>query len=238
MKTISVSAHRRPLYTHLVLSALAQCRGVEKYDVMIQLDASGETLEELLRACSPFTERRKKWLLRGREGAPVGCTPTIVSCMDWGFDSGADFHIHLEDDTLPHRDFLVYMEWASRLCWSRAEVFSVCGYSRRDGEEAVAHTQRWFTPWGWGTRAEVWSEVRDTINFASPLSWDCQMNTLRGARHEIVPALGLVQNIGQYDGTYNDPGFWLREQFAPGWAAARPRMRLHTGWRLQGELAT
>lgn len=238
MRTISVSAHRRPLYTHLVLSALAQCRGVEKYNVMIQFDASGKMLDELVRACHPFVSRRKNWLLRGWNVAPVGCAQTIVSCMNWGFDSGADFHIHLEDDTLPHRDFLVFMEWANGRRRNRSEVFSVCGYSRLDGEEAVAHIQRWFTPWGWGTRAEVWSEVRESIDFASPMSWDCQMNQLRGDRSEIVPALGLVQNIGQYDGTYNDPCSWLREQFAPGWAGARPRMRLHTGWRLQGELST
>lgn len=236
MRTLTVSACRRPLYTHLVLSSLAQCRGVHDYEVMIHLDTSGAMLEELFRVVRPFLKHHPKW--RALTDTTAGCNASIVSCVDWGFASGANFHIHLEDDTLPHRDFLVFMEWAGGAFWDFKEFFSVCGYSRIDGDEAKAHSQKWFTPWGWGTWGDRWDEVRSSIDVTSALSWDCQMNTLRGGRSEIVPALGLVQNIGQHDGTYNDPGFWLREQFAPGWAGARPRMRLHTGWRFQGELAT
>lgn len=233
MRTLSVSACRRPLYTHLALSALAQCRGVERYEVLVNIDATGSMKEELARVVRPFTEHHG-WTV-SLSDPPLGCNGAILSCVDWGFFHGSQFHVHLEDDTLPHRDFLVFMEWADLTAWNRRDIFSVCGYSRLDGAEAHAHSQKWFSPWGWGIWKDRWDEVRPLLDVASPTSWDCQMNHLRGDRSEIIPSLGLVQNIGQYDGTYNNPDFWLREQFVPAWAGTRGRMRLQTGWHYQGE---
>jgi hypothetical protein len=36
-----------------------------------------------------------------------------LRALEHGFATGADFLIHLEDDIVPARDFLHYMEWAA-----------------------------------------------------------------------------------------------------------------------------
>lgn len=234
MRTLTVSACRRPLYTHLVLSALAQCRNVWDYKVLIHLDATGPMLDELVRVCRPFLKHHD-WAIQTLESAPRGCNASIVWCVDWGFAHGSNFHVHLEDDTLPHRDFLTFMEFAGASFWENKDVFSACGYSRIDGEPAASYSRKWFTPWGWGTWSDRWNEVRPLLDVSATLSWDCQMHTLRGDRSEIVPALGLVQNIGLHDGSYNTADIWAREQFAPAWAGNWGRLPLHTGWPYKGE---
>jgi hypothetical protein len=235
MKTLTVSACRRPLYTHLVLSALAQCRGVVDYDVLINIDASGTMLSELVKVCEPFIRHHSKWAIGTRSPAPVGCNAAIVSCMEWGFARGSNFHVHLEDDTLPHADFLSYMEWAGQEFWHREDVFSVCGHTMLDGDPKAAFTRRWFTPWGWGMWSDRWAAARERIDVPSGLSWDCQLHLIRGDRFEVVPALGLVQNIGQHDGTYNTSEIWSREQFVPAWAGSRRLAPPQCRWELQGE---
>lgn len=218
MRTLTVSACRRPLYTHLVLSALAQCRGVDRYRVMVNIDAPpGPEFDSILRAVQPFV-LNNGWTVN--QTLRLGCNRAIVYCMDWGFANGGQFHVHLEDDTVPHLDFLRYHEWADGVCWHRPDVFSACAYNKQDGRFDRAYTRPGFTPWGWGTWRDRWDEARSLIDVTATLSWDCQMNSIRGSRVEVVPALGRTLNIGHRDGTYNTPDLWAAKQFNPVWAGS------------------
>lgn len=238
MKTLSISLFRRPLCAALTLAAIAKCHGIEDYDVFVNVDASGDTPhgEAVCRAVQPFLQN-PRWL---RRSSPTrGCNASIVACMDWGFESGSDFHVHLEDDTLPHHDFLRFMEWSARRFRDDKSVFSASGYaySDRGGHPMNALARKWFTPWGWGTWSDRWSEARGQIDVTATLSWDCQITRIRGERSEVFPQVGRILNIGQHGGAYNNPELWEREQFNPVWmGSVAPRASL-LAWSYAGEEA-
>lgn len=232
MKTLTVSACRRPLYTGLVLSSLAQCDGIDDYWVHIVVDSAMGTPEgdAVARVVEPFLDGGG-WSVSHTPRA--GCNQTVCGCVDTGFSVGGDFHIHVEDDTLLHKDFLRFMEWAALKFSDDQNVLSVSGYNTGLGRAHFAHAWPWFTPWGWGTWRNRWDEMRTKISVGSSPSWDCQMDTHRGARMEVVPALGLVQNIGENLGTHNHPEQWSRDQFNPVWAGSVRHQRPAT-WEYQG----
>lgn len=217
MNTITVSACSRPLYTSLVLSALARCHGIDRWRVAINIDApdGSENFNRVSRAVSPFLFDRANWRVLVTPG--VGCNAAIASCMDYGFSCGGNFHVHLEDDTLPAADFLWFMEWASERFKDDLGVLTACGYARGYGDSDAAIGRRWFTPWGWGTWRDRWEEIRQRLNLASPVTWDVQTNQVRGDRVEVAPLLGRVQNIGEHGGKHNSPEQWFSEQFNPVW---------------------
>lgn len=219
MRTLTVSACRRPLYTHLVLAALAQCDGIEDYWVRITIDSDAGTDEgrAVARAVEPFAQSHG-WAVCHTNRR--GCNQNVCESVDAGFAVGSDFHVHVEDDTLPHRDFLRFMEWAAVRFADEPSILSVCGYNSLPGDAGIAYAWPWFTPWGWGTWRNRWDDIRGRIAVGSSPSWDCQMNTQRGSLLEVVPALGLVQNIGENLGTHNYPELWFREQFNPVWAGS------------------
>jgi hypothetical protein len=234
MKTLSVSLFRRPLCAALTLSAIARCDGIGDYHVLVNVDAQADTPhgEAVLRVARPFL-RNPLWSIRSY--ITRGCNASIVSCMDWGFECGSDFHVHLEDDTLPHVDFLSFMEWCGRRFSQDKSVFTVSGYNSKPGHVAGAASRKWFTPWGWGTWTDRWKVARSQIDVADSLSWDHQMNRIRGDRLEAFPVLGRTINIGQDDGTYNNRDIWAREQFNPIWAGSVEPKRSIYCWSYSGE---
>jgi hypothetical protein len=235
MKTLSVSLFRRPLYAALTLSAIARCEGIEAYHVLINIDAGTETREykEVSQAVKPLL-RSVRWMQRS--GPNRGCNASVVSCVDWGFESGSDFHVHLEDDTLPHRDFLRFVEWSNRRFFDDKDVLTVSGYCNKPGYDSSASGRRWFTPWGWATWQDRWDEIRGKLSIADALSWDHQINRIRDGRLEVYPRLGRILNIGQHDGTYNNQSIWSAEQFNPVWAGSvAPKFSAST-WAFDGAI--
>lgn len=244
MHTLSVSLYRRPQYTFRVLDALSCCFGIEDFVVFIHCDVNPAEprCEEVVSIARKFASGRAapmRWAVVDR-GHP-GCNGNIVGAVDAGFGFGGaanDFHIHLEDDTLPHHDFLSYMRWASREYYSRPEVMSVCGYSRDGvGRPTESITRRWFTPWGWGTWRDRWARIRPLIDIGQQLTWDCQYHEIIKRWHgrEAAPALGRIQNIGEFDGTNNTPEFWAANQKATHWAGDEPTNWGNRRWIHAGE---
>ena len=223
-RTLSVSVFRRPAYTRRVLEALRECAGIEKFSVMIHCDVHpnhAQACEEVLTVVNEIA-RPMRWGVAAHQ--QIGCNRNVIGAVDWGFRAGndhpLDFHVHLEDDTLPHRDFLDYMMWAADDYYFGSNVLTISGYNRKPGDPADSIIRRWFTPWGWGTWRDRWEIVRPATDVSKTLSWDCQMCgwTRNFGRFEAAPALGLVQNIGEHDGSYNNPTLWAAEQHAPVWA--------------------
>lgn len=216
MKTVTVSASSRPLYTSLVLSALARCRGVGGLKVIVNVDApeGSEQQRQVCRVVEPFL-KQERWWMTTTPG--VGCNVAIAACIEAGFMHGDGFHIHLEDDTLPAEDFLLFMQWASLRYAGVDRVFTVSGYGRRPGSVDGAVERRWFTPWGWGIWRDRWESAKPLLRVDQSPTWDVQMHQIRGDRFEVAPALGRVQNIGQHGGAHNTPDFWLGKQFNPVW---------------------
>lgn len=107
------------------------------------------------------------------------------------------------------------MEWGGKTFRDDPSVFSVTGYSRRRMGVDQAYARRWFVAWGWGTWRDRWEEALPQLH--GHAGWDVRLNEISGQRHEVAPCVGRTQNIGEYAGTHNSPGFWLDEQWNPVW---------------------
>jgi len=193
-KTITVSAHRRPDYFQQVLSALSFCEGVSEYAVTAVLDPSEWTdqLAEIARGHGFLVHIPDRHL---------GCAAAIRYCLELGLEA-SDYHIHLEDDTVPSPDALRWFEWARD--HAGANVMTVSGYAKDGGDSRpdAAAWRDWFTPWGWATwRDKFWQHLQPRWNLSA---WDqgvldCMRPLGMGELH---PLVSRIQNIGATRGTF------------------------------------
>jgi hypothetical protein len=190
---------------------LKRCLGVGEYAVTIIVDAG---CSETLSVAAEYAGGG--WRV-GFSGEKLGCNGAILAALDMGFSQN-EYHIHLEDDTPPAKDCLLWFEWA-RQFGNDSRVFSVSAYNTANGPRDAAIARRWFTPWGWATWADRWSEMRASWPADRGLTWDVIQNThTRGGRYEISPVLARTQNIGRDMGAQNTPEIWEREQYNEHWA--------------------
>jgi hypothetical protein len=210
-KTVTVTACRRPAYTRRTLESLKRCHGVEEYTVTVIVDLG---CDETLAVASEYAG--EGWNV-GFPAAKLGCNGAILAALDIGFSQN-DYHIHLEDDTPPAKDCLLWFEWARRF-GNNDRVFSVAAYNTANGLRDAAEVRKWFTPWGWATWADRWAEMRAAWPTGREVTWDVIQNMqARGDRYEIFPTLARTQNIGRDMGEHNTPEIWEREQYNELWA--------------------
>lgn len=200
---ITVSGYNRPRYLERTLAALARCDGVQDCTVAVLLDPCEETDEQAAMAtrygwhCAVYNVRQ-------------GCNLAIGKAFGYGFaDERADFHVHLEDDTVPTRDCLRWFAWARDRYRGDPSVLNVSGYQRISNRRlAECGLRRWFTPWGWGTWRDRWYGLAAGWAARDP-SWDVQVNhVLRAGRHEVFPTVSRIQNIGAERGTHVPSAEW------------------------------
>lgn len=213
---IAITAWRRPEYTRQVLESLAAAAKPKPIYVVAGVEPGFPAVERVFEDM-PFeyelTENER------RLGGPQNTQATMNRAFEL-----ADQVIKLEDDTPVARDALYYFQWALRTYKKDESVFSVCGYNRSsrpepEGLHGSVFRHAWFTPWGWATWKQEWTEVQATWPQGAH-GWDRYLNsTARAGRVEIRPYLSRVQNIGARDG-YNcrNPEWHRTNQHVPYWA--------------------
>ena len=193
-KTLTISGHRRPDYFAQVIGALSFCEGVSEYAVTAVLDPCSETAEHA-NIC------RSHGISVQIVGDPLGCGAMIRRCMEIGF-ARSDYHIHLEDDTVPSPDALRWFEWAGR--HASPMTLTVSGYNQHGGEAEpnMAYWRKWFTPWGWATWRDHWE------GYLAPgwdtSFWDGGVQRIRKqlGMGEMFPRVSRIQNIGVTRGAF------------------------------------
>jgi hypothetical protein len=193
-KTLTISAYNRPDYFAQVIQALAWCDGVGEYDVVAVLDPSDKTeeLAEISKGAGIQTMIMPERL---------GCGSMIRYCMELGFEA-SDYHIHLEDDTVPSPDCLRWFEWAGRN--ASPMTLTVSGYNQHGGEAEANFCgyRKWFTPWGWATWRDAWEKYLQP-NWDTAF-WDGGVQRIRDnmGMGEVFPRVSRIQNIGATRGTF------------------------------------
>jgi hypothetical protein len=202
-KTLTISGHRRPDYFQRVLSALAFCEGVSEYAVTAVLDPSEWTdqLAEIARGHGITVHIPPQHL---------GCGATIRHCLALGFEA-SDYHIHLEDDTVPSPDALRWFEWAGR--HASPMTLTISGYNQHagDAEANTAGWRHWFTPWGWATWREHWEKY--LLPGWDTSFWDGGVQRIRDnlGMGEMFPRVSRIQNIGATRGAFCPSEYFHRE---------------------------
>lgn len=201
-KSLTISGYNRPDYFARVLSALAGCHGVSEYRVTAILDPSDRTSElvELARGHGIHVHVCPRHL---------GCGAAILYAMTYGFDQ-SDFHIHLEDDTVPSPDALEWFQWARH----HTKALTISGYNQHGGDAAenTFGYRPWFTPWGWATWKNTFEKhLRPAWD---PLFWDGGVQRVRErlGMGEMYPCVSRIQNIGAERGTFCPGPEFHREQ--------------------------
>lgn len=222
MNSLTVTVCRRPEYTRQTLRALAKCDGIEGWDVSIFVDRQCEQTVGVA-----VQERLPAWNVYGSSG-PIGCNENVRRAFIHGL-SVADYHVHIEDDTVPARDALAFFRWARKF-GTDPTVFCVCGFSRRGGAIDEATRGQDYTAWGFATWRDRWQEMNSNWSADPAVSWDTWMEWhVRKGRLAITPLASRIQNIGEFGGTYNNPHVWASEQFT---RAMVPEGTSVTEWRL------
>ena len=227
---IVITLCRRPDYTRQVLSALAKCDDIDKYQVFMLIEPVSQAVIDAAVDFTKLPHVRATGLVGQKR---VGCNENTYAALATGFDAH-DAVIALEDDTVPGRDFLRFCEWGLREYRKDESVLSICGYQMTPPEEtgyrSAAIREQWFTPWGWATWRDRWDSLRDSWPNGTPgnPSWDTVVDKLtRRDRCEIRPMLARIQNIGAVDGEHVPNAAWHRaHHLNPRWIETVPGPRV------------
>jgi hypothetical protein len=216
IKTISISLYDRPDYTEIVLNHLNLCHDIENYDIIICCEPKNE---QVINLAKNFRQNQTNVIINSNI---YGCNKNIYQCLELGFEHN-DFHIHIEDDTVPGKDFLLYCQYLRSLK-NDSNIFSISGYTNSNNriEQYFPQTnaadlfssRNWFTPWGWATWQDRWLEIKESIKDiidTKTVSWDLYVNQIRQDRLEIFPLVSRIQNIGAINGTFCPSPEWHKE---------------------------
>lgn len=217
MKTISISLYRRPEYAKQVLNNLDQCFNIKEYKILIFCEPN---YNEVISIAQNFRPSQTTVTINPQK---FGCNKNIYQCWEAGF-SYSDFHIHLEDDTVPAKDFLIYCEYLKNIYINDISIFSISGYTNSNNKtmnqqfseysnEYNHYSKRnWFTPWGWATWISRWSLIKEAFirSLESKISWDHFVHKALDNKFEIFPSVARIQNIGAEQGTYCPNAMWHR----------------------------
>lgn len=174
-KIISVKNWKRPYYYQMMLQALMNCDGIEDYEVWNYVDPLGNhpAAFRTLDKSHPINQKLKKPIRTIVHDKPQGCAGNTWYCFAEPFaeNSDCDFIIHLEDDTVPSRDYLKFMEWGANTFRDDPNVFVVVGYSRKTESmqrqeiiKNMPYAQIIKSPktyWGFGWWRHIWKEMED-----------------------------------------------------------------------------
>ena len=204
-KVITMALYNRPEYTKTVLAALRQCDGVADYLILPHVDPGNDAVVALAQGID-FAETCLT--LNGRK---LGCGLNTFKAWEDGFNR-AEFIIHIEDDTVPARDCLRYMEHACGAYANLPQLFSVSSYNRErcQPEDYFRIGRRSaYTCWLVGLWHDRWLWAKDHWNpdpkrYATHLSKEAQSRNWQ----EAYPYLSRSQNIGAEGGVHVVSAEW------------------------------
>lgn len=210
MKTISVLAYNRPHYLKQCLEALAKCRGVQDYVVIVSHDGP-DTM--------PLSQIGDTGLqaieIAQQENLGIDHHNKVI--YDLAFKHvGSDFHIALEDDAVLTPDALELAEWFYNHPHRDGYRYLNLGDPKYSTAESVVFSKGRVVPdralysSAWCFTKKSWSLMRDV--------WNCRLLTQKGwdwslSYHmsdtwvALSPELSRVKNVGR-EGVHSYPEFF------------------------------
>lgn len=218
MKTISISLYNRPTYTKTVLDSLLQCEGIEEYDIFIRAEPEDSlNTAKVIRLAEEFDHPNKHFTINKKR---LGCSVNIFFCMNEVFlNTNSNFNIHIEDDIVPSKDCLRFFEWSSSYFQNNQDIAVITSYQRNrtilsenihDAKNLVSK-HMWFTPWGWGTWKNRWTDIISSELYSSItnysiqyFSWDKHLHDILKQNNlfQVFPLISRTQNIGALNGVH------------------------------------
>jgi len=175
---ITMTAWRRPQYLAQVIESLKLCKTIDNYQIYLSIDGGYlEKQQEMAATVKNSNLNIRLWLQKRN----WGCAKNTWKVIETAFRDGAEQIIHLEEDTLVAKDFLLYMEAALDHYKNNTKVFNIGAHTssnkvyKKDEWARKLEPHHYFSCWGWGTWKRVWDEVR---NNWFGITWKSELKAL------------------------------------------------------------
>lgn len=172
---INITGWRRPDYIEQTITALKNCYLFDQFTYRVSVDAGYPDKQQQIKDVLIKHQFKCEYT---QHVTRQGCAGNVGHAFLTSFDQhDADAVIMLEDDTIPSRDFLVYMKDMLERYEHDDTVWNISGYNRRvhkikninsahktmqgPGEPDKIFTRDWFTSWGWAMWRRNRQEIRD-----------------------------------------------------------------------------
>jgi hypothetical protein len=130
---ICIKAWNRLGMLEKTLTKLSKCINIEKYNIIISIDGPNNKSkvkkfnDGILK--NNITKVNKKIQLFYQD-KNIGCAGNMRFCFVESFKEN-DYMIHLEDDSVPGKDFLLFMEWGYKYSKDNDNIFAICPFLRK-----------------------------------------------------------------------------------------------------------
>ena len=129
-KIITVKLWNRPEYIKRVVVALEKLEKINEYKVIFSVDKSNDGELQKIKTILEKSSLNKEIYYHPTN---LGCAGNTRFCLILGFDNKeVDYVIHLEDDTIPAKDYLEFMEWGYEQSKNDPNIFAICPFVRKD----------------------------------------------------------------------------------------------------------
>lgn len=220
---------KRPHYAHQVLEHLSRCKGIEDYELVIQLD--GPVNADMQKVCSRIQFARKDVQQFAKN---MGCNFGTKTVLDRGFKK-SDYVLHVEEDVILAPDALRYFEWAKQF-GDNTDLLNIAALHHPKGWfpehgpfplgkriESRVQREGAFSCWGWATWRDRWDamEKQWTTGDDRSLSWDVRIEQLRRQWNmcQLMPHVSRIMNIGAEGGVHRGAYFISYWAGSPGFIA-------------------
>lgn len=194
-----------------VLDSWAAVKGIDKADVIFRVEPGQGNMVELV---ATFTVAKSVHIIVNE--TRLGALGNPYACFETGFETGQDFVILAEDDSIVAPDILDYFSWASEVYSYDRSVLAVCTFCGDGPCDDIHRVIRRpnMSPTIWGTWFDRWAELRQSWDFdyssgtpeqpESGWDWNINLRVAKG-RQFIYPRVSRSQHIGKENGTHMLP---------------------------------
>lgn len=223
-RALFLTAYNRPQYLAQTLESWSHVRGLEDWDIYVQIEPN------------VFADEQKDMIehtFRDHPNVEVLINPQVYGVLHnpWvGFErlfmlKNYAFVLRAEDDLVVSSDILEYFTHASEEFMNNPEVAAVVGYTEELGDDDSEYrlVQK-FDPWLWGTWFDrwegllgpTWDHDYSTYNGqpGNQAGWDWNIDTRLYPQHDlrsVIPTRSRVHNIG-VSGTHAVPSDYRTSQ--------------------------
>ena len=184
---VNITAWRRVDYLEKTITALKNCYNFNDFSYRVIVDGGYSKKQDEIKLMLSRNEFNCELIMHPNN---LGCAGNVGYAFISSFDEHmADAVIMLEDDTMPSKDFLIYMRDMLKKYKNDKNIWSVSGYNRRSfgtrtdriknlisnyipfykpfsnssnllGDPYSVFSRDHFTSWGW----DMWERNREKIN--------------------------------------------------------------------------
>lgn len=205
---MTIKAWRRPAYFEKVIARYAEMPESKEIPIILSLDSAEHSVQQ------DHVGIMKRYGLYDNADIslaeqPRGCAGSTIYVMKKAFEEhNADAIMHLEDDSVPARDYIQYMTWTLKEMDKDKNYFAVCPYTRRAANRFLpdnptlegSFSRAWFeASGGFGLTRRIWDFLESMGGMFGTHSPNMPENMVGHAWKSIMP----ITDQGSWAWPYN-----------------------------------